>query len=180
MKTTPNFGFQVAEPTDPVKQYPTAVDDPFKATLDTLLHPAVKDTGWRNISGLLTNGWSVSSGYVHIRRVGAAVNLRAYSIIAPSTFNGTWINPIPGFMATAYGIPVTTPTAVLTNTYLYVHPTNGFVFAGTVAAAAVLRLNAVYLTDDAWPGSLPGSPVVLGALRDAIDDMTDPMPAGES
>lgn len=37
MKSTPINAWPVAQDSDPVKQYPTAVDDPFKASLDKLV-----------------------------------------------------------------------------------------------------------------------------------------------
>lgn len=39
MKTTAIHGWPIAEATDPVKQYPTAVDEPFKTALDGQLTP---------------------------------------------------------------------------------------------------------------------------------------------
>ena len=164
MHTTPMFGLEVADGTDPVKQYPAAVDSPSKTKIDTLFSTG---TGLRNVSSLMINGWT---GGVYVTRVGSLVSLLMIDLISPATWNSVVIGTPPaGFMGvSAWGVSFNVASDVgLPNT----PPINGSLsllqMAGaSLAAGTRIRGQLMYFTAQSWPTTLPGAPALL---RDVLD-----------
>lgn len=161
MKTTPNFGWPVAQGTDPAKQYPATVDDPFKTALDTLLQPVARDTGWRSISANLVNGWT---GSVVIRRCGPVVFLTVLNVTVPGTWNAVLIAGLTGFMGTKGIVGAMSKSDLSVSTVTaYTDATNLLGATGSVKppAATVLTVSLTWPTSQAWPTTLPGTPSLL-------------------
>ena len=116
------------------------------------------DTGWRNISSLMTNGWG---GSVYIRRINASVELRAEGLIRSETSHTIMTLPA-GFLpdpAAGYGfrfaLHQADPTAsqtrfrILSNILTTIDsPTVPGPYYGT----------AVWTISGVWPATLPGIP----------------------
>ncbi len=110
------------------------------------------DTGWRDIASLLVNGWT---GTLRLRRIGSTVTLDIAANAAAATSDTFWSGLVlfrPN--DTAYGMVssgvaagasrlIEVTTSASTRAY---NRGSGYHF-GTVS----------WITDDAWPASLPGS-----------------------
>ena len=144
---------------------------------ETVLDIEGLDTGARNITSLLVNGWN--SGVVLLQRIGSTVFLSAVDIIAPATWNAQVIGTPPtgfqgsGFWGSGYNM---TGAAGLANNPPFTDSTGLLRINGPALPASTrLRLSLVYPTTQAWPTTLPGTPVLLRDLLDTVD----PLPAGE-
>ena len=93
MKSTPNFAWPVAEGADPVKQYPAAVDDPFKASLDTLLAKALPGGAVPALRGRYSGSLSAGTGRLPIT---FNVEKQAWGGMAFNDADGTVIVPKAG------------------------------------------------------------------------------------
>lgn len=120
------------------------------------------DTGWRDISGNLINGWEVSasSGYAAATRNGNIVTVSVRLSSASQTNTVFW-DPPSGFRPHTTYIPsgsVTFPTqsALVINTTLQ---SGQDVKIANTAGETTIVAAINYPTDDPWPTSLPGSPV---------------------
>jgi len=152
----------------PLPDLPDAPNIPYDmAALATAIENT--DTGWRDVSGLLINGWTKSAvnGRLHLRRIGAAVTLAA-NIKPPATWNGLAASAPPtGFAPSpsgAKGAPLYLDTGAQSNTSVFVSLSNMLVMlpAGVGASAdgaAALIQTVDWLTDAPWPTTLPGVPV---------------------
>ena len=116
------------------------------------------DTGWRNISSLMVNGWG---GSVYIRRINASVELRAEGLTRSETSHTIMTLPA-GFLPTqaaGYGfrfvLHQADPTAsqtrfrILSNTLTTINSSTvpGPYYGGTT-----------WTISEAWPNTLPGTP----------------------
>ncbi|WNN94525.1 minor tail protein [Arthrobacter phage Lewando] len=118
------------------------------------------DTGWR----LLTpqNGWTASQ--VQLRRVGQTVHLLALQIngSAATTDAVTEVLPI-GFRANNWPIslrvPITTGTGVITTNVAAVDISTQTlrIFGGSYTALTAHHVITSWVTNDAWPTTLPGT-----------------------
>lgn len=126
------------------------------------------DTGWRDISSYLTNGWALApGGTALLRRSGNTVELQFY-VEVPNPFVGADLV----FTTAAF------PTGFKANPFAFGHAFRWddmsgrhhgawFLNNGTfnlprshdVVSGSYLRCDMVYLTTDTWPSSLPGSQV---------------------
>jgi hypothetical protein len=161
MKLTPIFGLPIAEPDDARRDFPFTVDDPRTVAIENLLGAAARDTGWRNITAGLINGWTAPSGYVRLRRVGKAVSLRIYGLVRPATWNGALLNGTAGFQGPAYGLPVgITNTGLLATSFIWTEVSQGvnITVAGSIISGQLLQASVGWITDEAWPTVLPGTP----------------------
>lgn len=165
MLLTPIHGLPYAEADDPVREYPTTVDAPKSLQVDTLLGHFVKDTGWRNISSSLTNGWTAPGGGLFLRRIGPVVYARA-SVTSPATYNASLVpgTGFAGFITTQYSLTaIYNATTGLTPNDLMAQcggSTNFIALVGLgTLSNRVIRFLSVWVTDDAWPTVLPGTPV---------------------
>lgn len=132
----------------------------------------IKDTGWRNITASLINGFSASGGGVFVRRMGRSVTLSLVSVSRATDVPG-------GAGAVVLGAPPSgfAPTANVHNTMNITNPLNPtlpaiitggwiqcavtptvWVNAGNITAGADLFALFTYPTDNAWPTTLPGVP----------------------
>jgi len=128
------------------------------------------DTGWLDISSLLINGWSVSSGYVYLRRIGLLCWLKLYSVIAPATANPIFMVAPTGFAPATSTLPVLTtdPSTIYVDNYVFLTSTNWNI-NGTMASGKVVRSITSYMCDVDWPTVLPGVPFLLKAEDEVVD-----------
>jgi hypothetical protein len=115
------------------------------------------DTGWRDVSASLMNGWTGTS--LWIRRIDYTVYIRAYSMIGTAaTLNKFYTLPT-GFNRSPSGTE-------------YLTAADGFTVIGVESAGGVLAFSNTanrfagafgnftpYTTTDAWPTTLPGTAV---------------------
>ncbi len=113
------------------------------------------DTGWRDVSGLLVNGWT--AGETMLRRVGDQITV-------------TLTNATGGAATTALIVPTgfrpfrnIAGSAMLTSSVMggaavvNVQTTGTFIANNTIVGGQV---TAVFTTAEPWPSSLPGTPAV--------------------
>ena len=127
----------------------------------------VGDTGWRRFSTLL-NGWT---GALDVRRIGSAVNLRTgypgmdgsaattNTPINPSVTIGSGFAP-PSGIAEYRLLWFKQPGAVVGSGYFYWNGGSGQITLpsfGTVNDKFSLFTGTSYITNDAWPTTLPGT-----------------------
>ena len=111
------------------------------------------DTGWRDVSGLLINGWQKNGAYGHalVRRVGPLVEVRLSLTGTSATLDGCLstfgagmgASEILSFMVST---GATTVASVLTSA----------AWGTECAARGYIHGSFFYLNPDAWPTSLPG------------------------
>jgi hypothetical protein len=163
MRTTTHHGWPVAEGTDPAKQYPATVDGPFKDALDASL--VAMDTGWRNIAGLLVNGFiqygSPANYPVSIRRAGHIVYLSGLTTNNAAQIANTVILNAPLGFRPKYAVFWAAALEVAAPFNLTAQA-DGSVTIGTAFSATTkfLSLSHAWPTDDVWPSTLPGTPAV--------------------
>lgn len=112
----------------------------------------VGDTGWRNISSLLTNG--ASAPVLRIRRTAAIVELRATLLSLPAT--GVFLTLPAGFrMASG-----TRGNAILRsiNVIADVWCADGYVLDSKQTVVNNGSINWTWTPNDPWPTTLPGTP----------------------
>jgi hypothetical protein len=81
------------------------------------------DSGWRDVSSLLVNGWSASTGYIQLRRIGSTVRLRCSALKGAASLTDRILTLPTGFQHPSYygqllkwlesqvsGTPLWTPT----------------------------------------------------------------------
>ncbi|GGA72707.1 hypothetical protein GCM10011490_24360 [Pseudoclavibacter endophyticus] len=121
------------------------------------LQASLPDTGWRDITGLLENGWTASPGHpgLRIRRIGALVSVQGEGLV-PGTSTSLAVLPT-GFKATgraaasAYIGSGTLP--------IYGRAIGGAVQCNNTTSPAAWRdLTVNFFTTDPWPTVLPGLP----------------------
>lgn len=115
---------------------------------------AGSDTGWRDVSALLENGWT---GTYRVRRVGSTVHHQVYNIAGGSnpvlTLPVGWRQGYNPGSATAYAVNSLTAmgAARMINGQTNLH--------GGAVAYTGTYLGWSYPTEDAWPATLPGTQV---------------------
>lgn len=117
------------------------------------------DTGWRSITGFAASGITVSAGYVNARRVGDEVNLVFEGVKTSGAGNVVLYNLPVGFR------PGSTPVRFTADTYWSgdtvetgrVTSSGAVEFRG-LTAAHQFSFSLYYLTTNAWPATLPGTP----------------------
>lgn len=109
------------------------------------------DTGWRNVTTLLLNGWvATGSGAVHIRRhAGTVVEAMARTISGSDATSATFATLPAGFRSGANGRTLAVGSSGTAVTW------DGNMQLTTTASAS---MNAVASTSDPWPTTLPGTP----------------------
>jgi hypothetical protein len=126
------------------------------------------DTGWRDVTADLLNGWASSSGgRLVIRRVGSRIELTGGypGITGASKTNDVFYNPPSGFQetATTFGNYALMGHALKQNggntvvSGLARESTSGINMVGAATDWTAVTVLAWWTTPDAWPSSLPGS-----------------------
>lgn len=118
------------------------------------------DTGWRDISGILINGWKPdTSGYggPKIRRVMNTVFL-AGSIDPSSATDVAFLNPINGFGIKAFAIFPVYSTGPNTFVLTSIRPSNTYTVTNSGGGVRIFG-STTWATSDPWPSTLPGTPV---------------------
>lgn len=116
------------------------------------------DTGWRNISPLLSNGWG---GNVYVRRINASIELRVEGLIRSDTSNTIMSFPT-GFLpeqiaGQGFRFNLQQADATATQTRFRIH----FVTFSTFTAPDVpgpYYGGATWTGSETWPTTLPGTP----------------------
>lgn len=116
---------------------------------------AVGDTGWRDVGGLLTNGWTSASASLRVRRVGDMVEWVTRYIIGSSKTADDFIAVPVGFKIAPpnyeFFLPAgRTSSGTTIITYSPSH-TLSSTLTGTFTGG-----RWSYLTNDPWPTVLPG------------------------
>jgi len=132
-----------------------------------------RDTGWRNIAGFLSNGWTQLGGFgVKLRRCGNTVHL-SYALSATATTAFTIMGPtdlLAGFRGYEKGMFVYVQAAsdrsfaVSTSTapYNFLDIYGGQTY--TLVGSTVVQGSNSWLTLDPWPTTLPGTPITAAEL----------------
>ncbi len=110
------------------------------------------DSGGRNITALMPSGWSFPDGAPAMRREGKTVHLEIYL----ATTNGAGTITFPN------GFRPWRPTSVVSSAaqiQFYPTSTGSSTYWLDAAAGAAKSLHLSWLTDDAEPVTLPGSPL---------------------
>ncbi|KAB1647459.1 hypothetical protein F8O06_02665 [Pseudoclavibacter sp. CFCC 14310] len=120
--------------------------------VDTMLYG---DTGWRDITGLLVNGWVATT--LRVRRLGSVV---AWFIVGLSSANATndiAITPLGGGWRPPGNtmFPVARSTGV---TYIGLNGNSALFGWARFNSGASYEMQLQSVTSDAWPTSLPGTP----------------------
>jgi hypothetical protein len=118
------------------------------------------DTGWRLISASLINGWTSGGNGLRIRRKGGTVMMVGDYIVGTSATNGQFLAIPTGMRAPL--VPIAN-TSIGTSTgaapsVLFLYGADYIATANPTTISSG-RFGITYLTDDAWPSSLPGSAV---------------------
>lgn len=176
MNTTPVYGWPYAEDDDPVKQFPTAVDQPRTLAIETSLstHDG-RDTGWREIGALLANGFA---GSVTIRRTGWLVTVSCYDVTRASAVANPGVAIIPNAPAGFAGSPQmylltrtnlwnASTASVMANSSVGIRASAAsWLWAFVLPAGGRVFETFTYPTGDAWPTTLPGVPAAVVAPAD--------------
>jgi hypothetical protein len=110
------------------------------------------DTGWRNVAAAIQSNWTVDSFVM--RRVGNTCFVDIINITR--TASGTAVYTPPAGFKNAKNFKVLVGTGDATPV---VHAFSvGAVFAFTQSVPAGVTAHLSYLTNDAWPTTLPGTP----------------------
>ncbi len=115
------------------------------------------DTGWRDVSGDLLNEWTATTFL--LRRIGNVAYLKVSALDAIAGSGTAWVVPVGYRTVSTTLVTLTTSAgvsaaaAVIQSQFL----SNGS-FQSTINAAAQHGI-ASWPVDDAWPASLPGTPV---------------------
>ena len=115
------------------------------------------DTGWRDVSADLTNGWT---GTLQIRRINDVVHLRGWSMAnAAATNIGYYALPTPGWRPasnTVAGTAYSTTNATIAYNVIGSTSACRMPYTGSWASH-VFTTNLSWIPNEAWPTSLPGS-----------------------
>lgn len=124
------------------------------------IKPIRYDSGLRNVSALLANGWT---GTVYLQRTGKDIALRLEGVTAPSTGSVSPFTFMAGFMPrgtsfAARGLLFTTAASPVVRRYDVVAAT-GMLTIRNHTAGDVLYGEVTFKTNDPIPTTtLPGSP----------------------
>lgn len=113
------------------------------------------DTGWRDVSSSLINGWT---GTILMRRVGSSVSARMQLDSTAATSTTVNVGPGSGFRPT--GNNITFPMRPATgNTVAWGQVTgaSAAILASNTTALTASSMEFSWLTNDTWPTSLPGT-----------------------
>lgn len=106
------------------------------------------DTGWRNTSSSLLNGWT---GQARLRRTGAAIEIMLN--VNGSAATNERLLDLPGGFQAPYVIDAEVPLVAVGDSIAFIYPWEQKVLAGI---GAVIRVHSVWTESSFWPSSLPG------------------------
>lgn len=110
------------------------------------------DTGWRDVSALLINGWT---GSVHIRRCGLTIWLRVQNLSGAGASGSPFMAAITGFGAGFAGYMAGASSTTLLP--LEINGSLQFALPTTTVTSAVRWALFSFPTTSPWPTSLPGT-----------------------
>jgi hypothetical protein len=139
-----------------------------------------QDTGLLDVTAARGLDWT--EGSVYVRRIGQTVYVTSYGLSSPDNrwFVPALEFPVPDGFTPAIGEAWTIPAPVwdgdtggaLTTTYLQPtdDPTYGWIGVFEFIGGTKVFGTVTYLTDDAWPATLPGSPVTMTLGRPRLGE----------
>ena len=107
------------------------------------------DTGWRNITGLLINGWT--AGQILLTREGKWCHLQVYVLDGTASTSNIFLDPTAGFSANS-----NYRGALFSTTMAWQRMITPFTTANKPVAPLYGTLS--WVTTAAWPTTLPGTP----------------------
>ena len=114
----------------------------------------IGDTGWRNVSADLINGWT---GTLYLRRTGYVVKLWAQSALDGTSATDNNFYALPGEFRPGGYEYMATPTGLAAWSRTYVGAVSGL--CGSAHRNTGLAVNHTFMTVASWPATLPGTPV---------------------
>lgn len=131
-----------------------------RAALNELWEATARDTGVRDVSALLLNGWVLDTGgYVRVRRVGKTLTYSIRGLNGANAADGRVLAGLPGFevAAAVIIIPELDSNAI---GYGGVITEDGGMYSPPGTHFTAIRTNVVRATtESAWPTALPGAAV---------------------
>jgi hypothetical protein len=117
------------------------------------------DTGWRDLSATsLSNGWAYYVSYFRMRRVNQEVHVGMYLDATSATSDTVGSSIIPTGFRTSFQTIIAAPRGIgrdQTNV-VNIEPTTLYV-RNRIADGNAVYIDTNYMTNDAWPATLPGT-----------------------
>lgn len=115
------------------------------------------DTGWRNLSAELINGWSGGTGSLYVRRYGSMVFMRIVGIGPANATNDAFLNSISGFRHSGLQGWEAIATGLSSTQALLMREQGGTLSIVRQNPPSGIFASLSWPTDDPWPTSLPGT-----------------------
>ena len=119
------------------------------------------DTGFRELNGALSNGWTATS--ILMRRINSTTHFHVYGLSASAATNATFYTLPSGFKLTLGSNGMYIPSSktlgsTTSDGLIGVTASSGAMFSqGSYAGFTAVQCLASWSTSDTWPSSLPGS-----------------------
>lgn len=124
------------------------------ASTSSRLGDLERDTGWRDLTASLINGWTATS--VRVRRDGPLGVIRVQGLNGAAATSSYFANIPAGFFAGSQNIPILIGT---TNAAVWViGGGTGISLPTNTAVSSTVSTASQYVGDLAWPATLPGTP----------------------
>lgn len=114
------------------------------------------DTGWRDVSDALLDGWT---GSIYVRRRGSEVSITSANLRPLSTGVVPLVNLPSGYRPTTTEVGVASEDNVTRSVYAFGYSPYKVEVRRVAAAKSWANLSMSFFTGDAWPASLPGTPL---------------------
>lgn len=128
-----------------------------RAALNEVWYSTIQDSGMRDITASLVNGWTVEpDGFIRVRRVGKTIAYYIRGLNGATAADGRVFEGFPGFQQFADAIII---AELADNSIGYggVIDANGGMWCPPGLRFSTVRANVVRtFTDVAWPANLPG------------------------
>ena len=125
----------------------------------------IGDTGWRTAGAMLGAGWSAAfgAGQTRIRRSGNVVEVQALientSGASKPGSGGVIFAPVAGFNLAGNHVTFCPQIGGYVATAISTLITGFFSNSAAIAAGGYIAWTTTWLTADAWPATLPGTPL---------------------
>lgn len=117
------------------------------------------DTGWRDVTSLLLNGWTATSGHLNIRRIGSIVYAR-FGNVSSAAATGSTLYTLPSGFGVGQWQAFDIPSYAAANQKLVVdnYDMKPPAFTQSIVYSAGGRYAVIsWPANDSWPTSLPGT-----------------------
>lgn len=117
---------------------------------------AGSDTGWRNVTSLLVNGWTMGAGTFQIRRVGQQIFtfFENFAVDGTAATDGLVLTIPSGFRSPNTHTAVRYVSGPVGKVSSY---SNGSFGPGVFGAGIAFNDTPTWITYEGWPASLPGT-----------------------